>query len=201
MTRWWWMALGAVGVLGVQAWSAQEPTRHWIERDGTDWGRLGHDAQTAYVEGFWPARHWARRRSRPAVSRSSERSDRAANGPATRPVSLGRSGSAAGPAGSVSPTAQRLREPDQRLLLVAQPPPVADLVRVLGGELDPHSPELMSAPERGPSCWCRNSSRWLTVVGGHSSLEGDAPMKRVALLCLGLALGAATPPRPSSRCR
>ena len=52
MTRWWWMALGAVGVLGVQAWSAQEPARHWIERDGTDWGRLGHNEQTAYVEGF-----------------------------------------------------------------------------------------------------------------------------------------------------
>ena len=52
MTRWWWMALGAVGALAVQAWSAQEPHRHWIERDGTDWGRLGHEAQTAYVEGF-----------------------------------------------------------------------------------------------------------------------------------------------------
>jgi hypothetical protein len=52
MTRWWWMALGAVCVLAVQAWSAQEPARHWIERDGTDWGRLGHEAQTAYVEGF-----------------------------------------------------------------------------------------------------------------------------------------------------
>jgi hypothetical protein len=51
MTRWWWMALGAVGVLAVQAWSAQDPT-HWIERDGTDWGRMGHEAQTAYVEGF-----------------------------------------------------------------------------------------------------------------------------------------------------
>ncbi len=46
------MALGAVGVLGAQAWSAQEPARHWIERDGTDWGRMGHDAQTSYVEGF-----------------------------------------------------------------------------------------------------------------------------------------------------
>ena len=33
-TRWWWTALAAVGVLGVQAWSAQEPARHWIERDG-----------------------------------------------------------------------------------------------------------------------------------------------------------------------
>jgi hypothetical protein len=52
MTRWWWMALGAVGALAVQAWSAQDPARHWIERDGTDWGRLGHEAQTAYVEGF-----------------------------------------------------------------------------------------------------------------------------------------------------
>lgn len=52
MTRWWWLALGAVGALAVQAWSAQEPGRHWIERDGTDWGRLGHEAQTAYVEGF-----------------------------------------------------------------------------------------------------------------------------------------------------
>jgi hypothetical protein len=52
MTRWWWMALGAVGMLAVQAWSAQEPARHWIERNGTDWGRMGHDAQTAYVEGF-----------------------------------------------------------------------------------------------------------------------------------------------------
>jgi hypothetical protein len=51
-TRWWWMALGAVGALGVQAWSAQDPARHWIERDGTDWGRMGHEAQTAYVEGF-----------------------------------------------------------------------------------------------------------------------------------------------------
>jgi hypothetical protein len=51
MTRWWWMALGAVGALAVQAWSAQEPT-HWIERNGTDWGRMGHEAQTAYVEGF-----------------------------------------------------------------------------------------------------------------------------------------------------
>ena len=46
------MALGAVGALAVQAWSAQDPARHWIERDGTDWGRLGHEAQTAYVEGF-----------------------------------------------------------------------------------------------------------------------------------------------------
>ncbi|MBA2458641.1 MAG: hypothetical protein H0V43_06765 [Gemmatimonadales bacterium] len=41
----------------------------------------------AYVGGFLAARERARRRSGPAVSRSSERSDRAANGPAIRPVS------------------------------------------------------------------------------------------------------------------
>jgi hypothetical protein len=51
MTRWWWMALGAGGALAVQAWS-QGPDRHWIERDGRDWARMGHEAQTAYAEGF-----------------------------------------------------------------------------------------------------------------------------------------------------
>jgi hypothetical protein len=50
MTRWWWMGLGAALGIVAQAWS--EPGRHWLERDGGDWGRMGHKEQTAYVEGF-----------------------------------------------------------------------------------------------------------------------------------------------------
>ncbi len=50
--HWWWVALGAAGFVAGRAWSAQEPDRHWIARSGADWKRMGHEAQTAYVEGF-----------------------------------------------------------------------------------------------------------------------------------------------------
>ena len=52
MARWWWLALGAAGFLAGRAWPGQGSNPHWIERNGADWGRMGHDAQTAYVEGF-----------------------------------------------------------------------------------------------------------------------------------------------------
>lgn len=52
MIRWWWAALAAAGIVAGRAWPAQEPDRHWIARNGEDWKRLGHEAQTAYVEGF-----------------------------------------------------------------------------------------------------------------------------------------------------
>ena len=51
-TRWGWLALGAVGFLAGRGWSGQQPDPHWIARNGADWGRMGHEAQTAYVEGF-----------------------------------------------------------------------------------------------------------------------------------------------------
>jgi hypothetical protein len=50
--RLWWLALGAAGFVAGSAWPVQEPERHWLARNGVDWRRLGHDAQTAYVEGF-----------------------------------------------------------------------------------------------------------------------------------------------------
>jgi hypothetical protein len=52
MRRWWWTALGAAGFLAGRAWPAQEPDGHWIARNGADWRRWGHEAQTAYAEGF-----------------------------------------------------------------------------------------------------------------------------------------------------
>src|SRR5256885_11839187 len=45
--------------------------------------------------------------------------------------------------------------------------------------------------DRGQGVGAGISSRSLAVVGGHPYSEGEAPMKRIALLCMGLALGAA----------
>jgi hypothetical protein len=50
--RWCWVAFLAAGVLTAAAWSRQDPQRHWLGVNGTDWRRMGPDARLAYVEGF-----------------------------------------------------------------------------------------------------------------------------------------------------
>jgi hypothetical protein len=51
--RWWWLALGAAGLLAGHAWPRQQhPDEHWIARDGEDWRRWGPEARAAYVQGF-----------------------------------------------------------------------------------------------------------------------------------------------------
>jgi hypothetical protein len=50
--RWCWAAFLVAAVLTVAAWSRQDPHRHWLGVNGTDWRRMGPDARLAYVEGF-----------------------------------------------------------------------------------------------------------------------------------------------------
>jgi hypothetical protein len=40
------------GVLGASAWLGQEPDRHWLGLNGSDWQRMGPDARVAYINGF-----------------------------------------------------------------------------------------------------------------------------------------------------
>ncbi|MEO7987271.1 MAG: hypothetical protein ABI766_12120 [Gemmatimonadales bacterium] len=50
--RWWWVALGATGILAGSAWHRSDPDRHWSALNGEDWRAMGPAAQTAYAEGF-----------------------------------------------------------------------------------------------------------------------------------------------------
>jgi hypothetical protein len=54
VNRWWWVTLVVVAgsVVAAQAWSRQEPERHWLQVNGNDWQRMGPDARLAYIEGF-----------------------------------------------------------------------------------------------------------------------------------------------------
>jgi hypothetical protein len=50
--RWWWSVVLVAGVLTGSAWPRQEPDRHWLSRNGTDWKQMSPDARLAYVDGF-----------------------------------------------------------------------------------------------------------------------------------------------------
>ncbi len=121
--KWWCLALGAAGFFAGRGWPGQEPDRHWVARNGADWRRMGDTEQTAYVEGFLAGA---------AFGQAAEQAADSA-GLTEAMARLRRSGGVPVPLRQ-----QRLREPDQRLLLVGKPPPVANLVRVLGGERSPH---------------------------------------------------------------
>ena len=117
--KWWCLALGAAGVLRRTRLAGQDPDRHWWRATGPTGG--GWARSTDRLCGGVPGRRGIR---------AGRRAGRGLRGARPR-----RSATAAPrTAGSASLTAQRLREPDQRLLLVGKPPPVANLVRVLGGE-------------------------------------------------------------------
>jgi hypothetical protein len=50
--RWWWSVVLVTGILTGSTWPRQEPGRHWLSRNGTDWQQMSPDARVAYVEGF-----------------------------------------------------------------------------------------------------------------------------------------------------
>jgi hypothetical protein len=46
------VAFLAAAVLTATAWSRQDPPRHWLGVNGSDWRRMEPDARLAYIEGF-----------------------------------------------------------------------------------------------------------------------------------------------------
>jgi hypothetical protein len=50
--RWPWAVILVAAVVAGTAWSRQQPDRHWLGVDGTDWRRMEPPARLAYVEGF-----------------------------------------------------------------------------------------------------------------------------------------------------
>jgi hypothetical protein len=50
--RWCWVVLLMAALLVATAWSRQDPHRHWLRVNGTDWRRMDPDARLAYIEGF-----------------------------------------------------------------------------------------------------------------------------------------------------
>jgi hypothetical protein len=48
----WLVGSTVLALFAAGAWSAQEPERHWLNRNGEDWLRMGPGERTAYLEGF-----------------------------------------------------------------------------------------------------------------------------------------------------
>src|SRR5215213_11112968 len=52
VARWWWALVLAAGSLAAGSRIRQDRGPDWLHVDGSDWRRMGPDAQLAYVEGF-----------------------------------------------------------------------------------------------------------------------------------------------------